>query len=120
MNDTVEKKSGLGWLGYIWTEWISTFTILLLLLLTLVIGTGEMIHGQLLRIGESLYGDDKIGMQYSFLRAEPAKPSCDRNPNIDALVQEQMKSSKDDEFADIFGTTSESDVRQSVMAAQQQ
>lgn len=26
----------------------------------------EMIHGQLLRIGERLYGDPAIGMQYSF------------------------------------------------------
>ena len=34
----------------------------------------------------------KIGMQYSFLRAEPEKPSCDRHPNIEAQVQEQMKS----------------------------
>jgi len=66
MNDSAEKKSGLGLISYIWTEWISTFLVLLLLLLTLVIGTGEMIHGQMLRIGERLYGDEKIGMQYSF------------------------------------------------------
>ena len=104
----------------IWTEWISTCSILALLLLTLVIGTGEMIHGQLLRIGESLYGDEKVGMQYSFLRAEPKKPSCERHPNIDALVQQQMQASSHDEFADIFGTTSKEDVRQSVLAAQQQ
>ena len=43
-----QKQTGLGRLSYIWTEWISTFVILVLLLLTLVIGTGEMIHGQLL------------------------------------------------------------------------
>lgn len=59
--------------------------------MTLLIGTGEMIHGQMLRMGERLYGDEKIGMQYSFLRAEPEKPSCDRHPNIEAQVQEQMK-----------------------------
>ena len=29
--------------------------------------------------GSALYGDpDKIGMQYSFLRAEPEKPTCDQ------------------------------------------
>ncbi|HAK13927.1 MAG TPA: hypothetical protein DCM33_06305, partial [Acinetobacter radioresistens] len=62
-----QKQTGLGRLSYIWTEWISTFVILVLLLLTLVIGTGEMIHGQLLRMGERLYGDPASGMQYSFL-----------------------------------------------------
>ncbi|MDQ9008392.1 TRAP transporter large permease subunit [Acinetobacter gerneri] len=115
-----EKRSGSGLISYIWNEWISTFVILILLLLTLVIGTGEMIHGQLLRIGERLYGDPPSGIQYSFLRAEPTKPTCDRHPNIDALVQEQMKQNSGDEFADIFGKASESDVRQSVLAAQQQ
>ncbi|HEE6179341.1 TPA: hypothetical protein R7S05_002530, partial [Acinetobacter baumannii] len=86
MQEYQEKRSGLGLLGYIWNEWISTFIILILLLMTLIIGTGEMIHGQLLRIGERLYGDPATGMQYSFLRAEPEKPTCDRHPNIDAQV----------------------------------
>jgi TRAP-type C4-dicarboxylate transport system permease large subunit len=120
MSELKESQTTLGRLGSIWKDWISTFSILALLLLTLIIGTGEMIHGQLLRIGESLYGNEKIGMQYSFLRAEPVKPTCERNPNIDALVQQQMQANANDEFADIFGTTSESDVRQSVLAAQQQ
>ena len=120
MNENKDKKLGLGLLGHIWTEWVSTFAILALLLLTLIIGTGEMIHGQLLRIGENLYGNEKVGMQYSFLRAEPEKPSCDRHPNVDALVEQQMQANAKDEFADIFGTTSKEDVRQSVLAAQQQ
>lgn len=119
MQKPTKKKSGLGLLSHIWTEWISAFTILLLLLLTLIIGTGEMIHGQMLRLGENLYGDPKTGMQYSFLRAEPQSPSCDRNANIDALVKTQMESNANNEFADIFGTTSEADVRQSVLAGQQ-
>ena len=120
MQNDENSRSGLGLLRYIWTEWISTFVILLLLLLTLIIGTGEMIHGQLLRVGERLYGNEDIGMQYSFLRAEPAKPSCDLHPDIDAQVQKQMKANANDEFADIFGTTSEADVRASVLAGQQQ
>jgi hypothetical protein len=59
-------------------------------------------------------------MQYSFLRAEPEKPSCDRHPNIEAQVQEQMKANAADEFASMFGAASESDVRASLLAAQQQ
>lgn len=120
MSKNNQQNPTQSWLSRIWTEWISTFSILALLLLTLVIGTGEMIHGQLLRIGENLYGDEKIGMQYSFLRAEPEKPTCERHPDVDGLVQKQMAANANDEFADIFGTTSKEDVRQSVIAAQQQ
>ena len=57
MQDDEQKKSGLGLLSNIWTEWISTFIFLFLLLIRWIIGTGEMIHGQLLRMGELLYGD---------------------------------------------------------------
>lgn len=115
----LQPPRGLHRLGHIWTEWVSTLVVLALLLLTLIIGTGEMIHGQMLRLGESLYGDQKIAMQYSFLRATPTQPSCDRNPNIDLLVQQQMNNSAGDEFADFFGTASKDEVRQSVLAAQQ-
>ena len=120
MQNDQEKKSGFARLGYIWNDWISTFIILALLLITLLIGTGEMIHGQMLRMGERLYGDQTTGMQYSFLRAEPEKPSCDRHPDIDAQVQTQMKANAADEFASMFGVASEADVRASLLAAQQQ
>lgn len=119
MQENQENRSGLGLLSYIWNEWISTYVILIMLLLTLIIGTGEMIHGQMLRMGERLYGDPAIGMQYSFLRAEPQKPDCERHPDIDAQVQQQMQANKHDEFADFFGAASESDVRTSLLAAQQ-
>ena len=120
MQNAEQNRSGIGLLSYIWNEWISTFVVLILLLLTLIIGTGEMIHGQLLRTGERLYGNEAIGMQYSFLRAEPVKPDCNRHPNVDALVQTQMKQNANDEFADIFGTATAADVRSSIMAGVQQ
>ena len=41
MHNDNQNRSGLGLLRYIWTEWISTFVVLILLLLTLVIGTGK-------------------------------------------------------------------------------
>ncbi len=119
MQNDAQNRSGLGLLRYIWTEWISTFVVLILLLLTLVIGTGEMIHGQLLRMGERLYGDPATGMQYSFLRAEPKAPTCERNIDVDSRVQQQMKADAADEFADFFGVRSAADVRAAVMQAQQ-
>lgn len=120
MEQHQEKRTGLGLLSYIWTEWVATFMVMALLLLTLVIGTGEMIHGQLLRMGERLYGDPDTGMQYSFLRAEPQKPSCNANPDIESQVKAQMQANAADEFASFFGTASEADVRASLLAAKQE
>ena len=57
-----------------WPDRLATISVLLLLVLTLVIGTGSMIHGQLLRMGERMFGDPTAGVQYSFLRADPEKP----------------------------------------------
>jgi len=119
MQNDDQNRSGLGLLRYIWTEWISTFVVLVLLLLTLIIGTGEMIHGQLLRMGERIYGDPATGMQYSFLRAEPTRPQCERNINVDQRVQQQIKADAADEYADFFGVRSEADVRAAVLQAQQ-
>ena len=106
MQNHGQHRSGLDLLKYIWTEWISTFVILILLLpLTLLIGTGEMIHGQLLRMGEAYMAIQP--QVYSILfKAEPAKPECNRQPNVDALVKTQMQANAADEFTDFFGTAS--------------
>ncbi len=98
---------------------LSTIAIFFLLVLTLIIGTGEMIHGQLLRVGEKLYGDPAAGMQYSFLRADPQQPTCQRHVDIDAQVQKQIDANKNDEFADFFGVASPDEIRASLVAAQQ-
>jgi TRAP-type C4-dicarboxylate transport system permease large subunit len=90
-------------LGRTPTEWFLSFPIFCLLLLTLVIGTGEMFHGQLLRMGESLFGDPKAGVQYFMLRADPSKPDCDANPDIDAAVNAELsKGSSGDAIDALF------------------
>lgn len=70
-------------------EWFSSLPVLILLLLTLVIGTGEFFHGQLLRMGERMFGDPANNVQYFMLRADPTKPDCDVNQDIDAAVAAQ-------------------------------
>jgi TRAP-type C4-dicarboxylate transport system permease large subunit len=84
------------------TEWLLSLPIFALLLLTLVIGTGEYLHGQLLRMGESMFGDPQSGVQYFMLRADPAKPECDPNPNVDAAVTQEMNSSSGDPIDALF------------------
>ncbi|HEX4870507.1 MAG TPA: TRAP transporter large permease subunit [Moraxellaceae bacterium] len=86
------NSQGPKFLGRSPTEWLLSLPIFALLLLTLVIGTGEYFHGQLLRMGESMFGDQASGVQYFMMRADPEKPECDPNPNIDEAVQKEMNS----------------------------
>ncbi len=82
---------------------------LALLLLILVISTGEMVHGQLLKVGEAMFGDSASQVQYFMLRADPVKPECDANMSVDAEVAKaqadangQGAASKD-ALDDLFG-----------------
>ena len=53
----MQSSAGKKWFGRTPSEWLSSLPIFSLLLLTLIIGTGEMVHGQLLRLGERMFGD---------------------------------------------------------------
>jgi len=95
-------------LGRSYLEWFSSLPVFALLLLTLIIGTGEMVHGQLLKAGEAMFGDSQAQVQYFMLRAEPSKPDCELNINIDAEVQRQMAESAQggksgDDIDNLFG-----------------
>jgi TRAP-type C4-dicarboxylate transport system permease large subunit len=65
-------------------EWLVSLPTITLLLLILIIGTGEMIHGQLLKLGESMFKDPAGQVQYFMLRADPVSPDCNPALNIDA------------------------------------
>ena len=62
MHDDTMGQAALPLLPRAPTERWVNLAILALLLLSLVIGTGEMIHGQLLRVGEVLFGDPHAGV----------------------------------------------------------
>ncbi len=63
---------------------------MLLLILILLLSTSEMIHGQLLRFGEVLFGDASQGVQYFMLRGDPERPGCNPHVNIDQEVARQQ------------------------------
>jgi TRAP-type C4-dicarboxylate transport system permease large subunit len=110
-------------LGRTFLEWFSSLPVFALLLLTLIIGTGEMVHGQLLRLGESMFGDPAKQVQYFMLRADPVKPDCDANLDIDAEVQRQLNGGArvDDDLDALFGDSGPADpavLRQSIEQAQ--
>ncbi|MFN3887555.1 MAG: TRAP transporter large permease subunit [Aquabacterium sp.] len=102
---TMTSAASRSMLGRTPLEWLSSLPVFIMLLLTLIIGTGEMVHGQLLRLGESMFGDQKAQIQYFMLRAEPSRPTCDPKIDIDAemarLAGQAPKGG--DDIDDLFG-----------------
>lgn len=99
-------------LGRTLLEWFSSLPVFALLLLTLIIGTGEMVHGQLLKLGESMFGDKADQVQYFMLRADPVKPDCNPNPDIEAQVQKEIAnnskgSTGGDDIDNLFGDSTQ-------------
>lgn len=85
------------------SEWLLTLPIFCLLVLTLVIGTGEMFHGQLLRMGENIFGSSQAGIQYFMLRSDPVAPDCDPQPDIEKQLRvEQLHAGGGDEIDALF------------------
>ena len=80
-------------------EWISSLPVLMLLLLTIFLGTSEMGYSQLLKLGEYLWQD------YYILRGDIPTPTCDPNPDIDAELEKLLaeQANEEDEFGDLFG-----------------
>lgn len=102
---TMTSADSRSMLGRTPLEWLSSLPVFIMLLLTLIIGTGEMVHGQLLRLGESMFGDQKAQIQYFMLRAEPSRPTCDPKVDVEgemARLAGQAPKAGDD-IDDLFG-----------------
>ena len=84
-------------------EWIASLPTLFILLITIFVASGEIIHSQLLRVGEATW------QEYFLLRGAGAvqEPTCNQDPDIDAEVQrvvaEREAEMADDPLADMFG-----------------
>ena len=96
-------------------EWLSSLPTMAILLLTIFLASGEIIHSQLLKIGETSW------QGYFELRSAGliSEPTCNRDPDIESevarAVQEQTAAMADDPLAGIFGTdVDESAIRQSL------
>lgn len=103
------------------SEWLFSLPTITLLLLILLIGTGEMIHGQLLKFGESMFRDPQGQVQYFMLRADPVRPTCDPAMNVDAELARQQaapaaKPEADDDLNGLFAdaVTDPSQLRRSI------
>lgn len=61
-------------------EWLVSLPTMLILLTVIFLGTGEYLHSQLLKLGESQWD------QYFILRGDIQNPDCNPNPDVDAEV----------------------------------
>ena len=100
------------------TEWLSTLPTLLLLLVVVFLSSGQIIHSQLLKIGEATW------QEYFMLRSAGVmpEPTCNPDPDIDQRVREIVKQRKaesaGDPLAGILGGASvgETAIRNSLEA----
>ncbi|MEY4764477.1 MAG: hypothetical protein RI907_1150 [Pseudomonadota bacterium] len=100
------EHAGFQFLGRTPTEWLVSLPTIVLLMLVLVISTGELVHGRLLAGGEALFGDADKQVQYYALRADPERPTCNPNLNLEQAVaarQAELAATKKDAVDDLFG-----------------
>ncbi|RZL02937.1 MAG: TRAP transporter large permease subunit [Rubrivivax sp.] len=89
-------------------SWFMTLPTVVLLVLILILSTGEMVHGQLLKLGDQLFGDPPHQIQYFMLRADPVAPTCPRNLDVQAEVARQLaagSSARKDDIDAMFEST---------------
>lgn len=88
-SNSIEKR-----LSIPWSQRIPISAILILLLFLIFARTGESMHGQMTKVGESLWDN------YFAMRADPVKPDCDPNFDVQARLDEleAQSSGGDDDF----------------------
>ena len=96
-------------------EWISSLPTLIILLITIFVASGEIIHSQLLKVGENTWEE------YFLLRGAGVigEPTCEQNPDIDEqvrrTVEQREADAADDPLAGMFGTDIDEDaIRRSI------
>jgi TRAP-type C4-dicarboxylate transport system permease large subunit len=99
-------------------EWLSSLPTMIILLITIFLASGEVIHSQLLKIGENTW------QGYFELRTAGMvrEPTCNQDPDIEVelqrAIEQQQAAMLDDPLAGIFGgDIDENAMRRSLMAS---
>lgn len=102
-------------------DWVSSLPVTVALLLVVFLSAGNIIHSQLLRVGQATWND------YFQLRHgnQLSQPHCNRNPDIQARVRRILKrrkaQAKSDSLNALLGaSTNASDIRQSLLLRRSQ
>ncbi len=104
------------------SRWAASLPTLVLLLMVLFIGTGELVHSRFLQWGQALFGDQA---QYFVLRGPNEAPTCDPQLNVEQELRRQLAAPRsaedralDAELGLTQGPQAEADLRASILAAQ--
>ncbi|MDX5297653.1 MAG: C4-dicarboxylate ABC transporter, partial [Gammaproteobacteria bacterium] len=103
------------------SEWLSSLPTLLVLLMAILMATGETLHSRLLQIGQHTW-DDYFRLRVADQRPEPLCADVQTfEAQVQAALAAQQAQAAADPFADLLGDgASEADVRRSLEAALQQ
>ncbi|MEY1662176.1 TRAP transporter large permease subunit [Isoalcanivorax beigongshangi] len=99
-------------------EWLSSFPSMLILLLAIFLASGEIIHSQLLKVGERTWEE------YFLLRATQSEPVCERDRDLETevarTVQERLRNAEHDPLAAMLGVdVDEQAIRRSLERSQE-
>ncbi len=111
--ETVSEPRGFLSTLRVRTQRLLTFSILLLLLGTIVSGTSENIHAQMLKLGVYLWDD------YFILRGEQPVADCDPSPDIESRLGElaEEHAAENDDF-DLFDSEFDREAARSSLISQ--
>ncbi len=101
-------------------EWLSSLPTLILLLLTVFLASGEVIHSQLLKIGENTW-EGYFQLRGAGILNEPTcNPDSDLDSELAGAIARKKQQMADDPLVGMFGTeVNEDALRQSLEASQQ-
>ncbi|MED5387483.1 MAG: TRAP transporter large permease subunit [Pseudomonadota bacterium] len=101
-------------------EWFSSMPALLLLLMTIFLASGEVIHSQLLKIGENTW-ENYFQLRGAGLQAEPTcNPDADLDKALEKAIADQKERMANDPLAGLLGSeVDEAALRESLTSSQQ-
>ncbi|WP_303761675.1 TRAP transporter large permease subunit [Alcanivorax jadensis] len=101
-------------------EWLASLPTLILLLLTVFLASGEVLHSQLLKIGENTW-EGYFKLRGAGILQEPTcNPDANLDDQLEAAIIRKKQQMADDPLAGMFGTeVNEDALRQSLEASQQ-
>ncbi len=99
------------------SEWLVSLPTLLILLITIFLASGEIIHSQLLKIGERTWENYFELRAAGFVTEPTCNPDPDLNAELDRVHQKKLREMEDDPLLGILGAAEvdRDDIRKSLL-----
>ncbi len=83
-------------------EWVASLPTLIILLITIFLASGEIIHSQMLRIGEATWEEYFLLRQAGAIQEPTCDPDKDLDEEVERVIAEREAERADDPLADLF------------------